>query len=56
MEIMLFFADYSFHFQTGMEPPGTYKGKQKVELLAIDEIVKKQAELMTFLQNQLVWA
>ena len=54
-EIMLFFADYNFHPQTSMKPPGTYKGKQKVELLAADKIVGKQAKIMTFLQDQLAW-
>ena len=40
-KVMPFFADYSFHSQTGMEPPGTYKGDQKAELLATDKIVRK---------------
>ena len=36
-----------------MEPPGIYKSKQKAELLAADKIVRKQAKMMTFLQDQL---
>ena len=55
MEIISFFADYGFHSQTGIKPSGIYKGKQKAELLAKDEIIKKQAEMMTFLQDQLAW-
>ena len=51
--VTLFFADYGFHFWTGMELLGIYKGEQKVELLAADKIVKKQAKMMTFLQSQL---
>ena len=39
--VMPFFADYGFHPQTGMELPGTYKDKQKAELLAVDKIIKK---------------
>ena len=36
-----FFADYGFHPQTNIEPPGTYKGKPKAEFLATDKIVKR---------------
>ena len=36
-----FFADYGFYLQTGMESPGTYKGKHKAKLLATNKIVKK---------------
>ena len=39
--VMLFFADYGFHFWTNIEPLDTYKGEQKVELLAVDKIVKR---------------
>ena len=39
-----------------MEPPGIYKGEQKAELLAADKIVRRQAKMMTFLQDQLAWA
>ena len=53
-EIMPFFADYGFYPQIGIEPPGTYKSKQKAKLLAADKIVKKQAKIMTFLQDQLI--
>ena len=52
---MPFFADYSFHPWTGMELFNTYKGEQKVKLLATDKIIKKQAKMMTFLQDQLAW-
>ena len=38
-----------------MELPGIYKGEQKVKLLATDKIIKKQAKMMTFLQDQLAW-
>ena len=48
MGVMPFFADYNFHLLTGIEPPSTYKGKQKAEFLAADKIVKKQAKMMTF--------
>ena len=53
--VILFFANYSFYFRTGMEPLGIYKSEQKAELLAIDKIVKKQGEMMIFLQDQLAW-
>ena len=36
-----------------MELSGTYKGEQKGELLAADKIIKRQAKIMIFLQNQL---
>ena len=51
--VMLFFADYGFHSQTGIKSLGIYKDEQKAELLAADKIVKKQAKIMTFLQDQL---
>ena len=34
-----------------MELSGTYEGKQKTELLAANIFVKKQAEIMIFLQD-----
>ena len=49
--VTLFFADYGFHPQIGMELPGMYKGKQKAKFLAANKIVKKQAKIMTFLQD-----
>ena len=54
--MMLFFADHSFHPYTGIEPPRTYKGEQKAELLAADKIVCRQKEMMKFLQDQLAWS
>ena len=39
-----------------MELFGTYKGKQKAKLLAAKKIVKKQAKMIIFLQDQLAWA
>ena len=51
MGIMPFFAYYDFYPQTGMELPSIYKGEQKAKLLAADKIVKKQAKMMTFLQD-----
>ena len=48
-----FFADYDFHPQTGIKLLGMYKGKQKAKLLAADKIIKKQAKIITFLQDQL---
>ena len=53
MEIMPFFANYGFHPRTGMKPPGIYEGEQKAELLAVDKIIKRQVEMMIFLQDQL---
>ena len=47
--VTLFFADYGFYPQTGMELSGIYKDEQKAELLAADEIIKKQTKMMTFL-------
>ena len=38
-----------------MESPSTYKSEQKAKLLAVDKIVKQQAKIMTFLQDQLAW-
>ena len=40
----------------GIEPPGTYGGERKAELLAADTIVKNQEEMMTFLHDQLAWS
>ena len=54
--VTLFFADYGFHPQTSMEPLGIYKSEQKVKFLAVDKIVRRQAKMITFLQDQLVWA
>ena len=51
-----FFADYGFHSQTGIEPPDIHTGEQKAEFLVADKIVKRQSKMMTFLQDQLVWA
>lgn len=38
-DVTPFFADYGYHPHTGIEPPGTYEGERKAELLAADEIV-----------------
>ena len=56
--VTLFFADHNFYPCTSIEPPGTYKreGEQQAELLAADKIVAQQAEMMTFLQDQLAWS
>ena len=51
-----FFADHSFHSQTGIKPPKTYKrGEQQAKLLAVDKIIAQQAKMITFLQDQLAW-
>ena len=55
IERMPFFADYSFHLQIGIELFDTYKGKWKAKFLAADKIIKRQAEMMIFLQDQLAW-
>ena len=54
MGVTSFFADYGFYFWTSIESPGIYKGEQKIKLLATHKITKKQAEMMIFLQDQLV--
>ena len=52
-----FFADNSFHPQTGVEPPQSYhRASKKAELLTADKIVKRQKETRSFLQDQLTWA
>ena len=51
-----FFADYGFHPRTGIEPPQTYEGERRAELLAADKIVRRQEKMMNFLQNQLAWS
>ena len=56
MGVTPFFANYGFHSQPDIEPSGIYKGEWKVEFLATDEIIKKQAKIMIFMQTQLVWA
>ena len=56
MGVTPFFADYGIHPQIGIELPGMYEGEQKAKLLAADKIVKKQAKMMIFLQDQLAWS
>ena len=51
MGLTLFFADYGFHPQTGIEPLGTYKSEQKAKFLAADEIIRRQAKMIIFLQD-----
>ena len=53
--ITSFFTNYGFNPCTGIEPPGTYKGEkeQQAKLLVADKIIAWQAEMMTFLQDQL---
>ena len=46
-----FFADYGFHPQTSIKLSGMYKSKQKIKFLAADKIIKRQTEIITFLQN-----
>ena len=57
-DVTSFFADHSFHPWTNIEPPRMYKGEgeQRTELLATNKIVAWQAEMMTFLQDLLVWS
>lgn len=43
-----FFADYGFHPRTGIEPPQTYEGERRAELLAADKIVRRQEKMMNF--------
>ena len=55
--IIPFFANYEFHFQTGIKPSRIYKdSKRKKEFLAADKIVRKQENMMRFLQDQLAQA
>ena len=44
MGVTLFFADYGFYFQTGIEFLGIYRGEQKAEFFAADEIVKNKTK------------
>ena len=49
IDMTLFFANYGFHSCIDIKPPRTYKGEQKVELLAADKIDCKQKKIMSFL-------
>ena len=51
-----FFADHGFHPRCGIEPPGTYEGKGKVEILHADKIIERQEAMRTWLRDQLAWA
>ena len=54
IKLMSFFANYEFYPQTGIEFPGTYENsKKKEELLVANEIMKRQENIMGFLQDQL---
>ena len=44
----MFFADYEFYLYTSIEPPETYNDEQKNELLAANQIVKKQNKIIKF--------
>ena len=46
-----FFANYSFYPQTGIKPSETYKREWQVEMLAVNKIVTRQEEMMSFLQD-----
>ena len=49
-----FFADYRFYPQTGIEFLGIYKNsKKRGKLLAANRIVRRQENMIGFLQNQL---
>ena len=58
IDMTSFFADYGFHSCISIEPPGTFEdeGEKKAELLAADKIVRRQEEMMSFLQDQLAWS
>ena len=54
-DMTLFFANHGFHSRTSIEPPGTFKGEQKIKLLVADKIVARQGEMIEFFWDQLVW-
>ena len=47
-----FFADHGFHPRCGIEPPGTYEGKGKAEILHADKIIDRQEAMRTWLRDQ----
>ena len=51
-----FFADHGFHPRCGIEPPGTYEGKGRAEILHADKIIERQKAMRTWLRDQLAWA
>ena len=51
-----FFADHGYHPRCGIEPPGTYEGKGKAEILHADRIIDRQEAMRTWLRDQLAWA
>ena len=54
--VTLFFADHRFYLHTSIKPLRTYKGEWRAELLVVDKIVRRQEEMVSFLQDQLAWA
>ena len=51
-----FIADHGFHPRCGIEPPGTYEGKGKAEILHADKMIERQEAMRTWLRDQLAWA
>ena len=51
-----FFADHGYEPRSGSEPPNTYEGTGRAEVLHADELVRKHEEIREYLKEQLTWA
>ena len=51
-----FFADHGYEPRSGAEPPSTYEGTGRAEILHADDLVRKHEDIRKHLQEQLTWA